>query len=154
MWERALFTQISVVKLNPHLKFRNCVVLIVYNLVFHGAEVHRMLDNCWVTRSNGIRYRKRKESMWIFSGKMWMHNLLLKMASIMKILTQLWGNNYNITWWASLSIKALFSVMKNLWYSEKNQNQSWPLQLPYKVFQQLLTWGRFILYIGKTFKCF
>lgn len=41
-----IYTDQSVGKLNPHLKFRNCAVLIVYNLVFHGAEVHRMLDNC------------------------------------------------------------------------------------------------------------
>ena len=29
-----------------HLEFCNSVVLIVSNLVFHGAEVHRMLDDC------------------------------------------------------------------------------------------------------------
>ncbi len=28
----------------PHLEFCHCVVLIVSNLVFHGAEVHRMFD--------------------------------------------------------------------------------------------------------------
>lgn len=54
---------------NPHLKFCNCVVLIVCNLVLHGAEVHGMFDNCWVTRGNCICYWKREKSMGIFPGK-------------------------------------------------------------------------------------
>lgn len=55
--------------IDTHLEFCNCVVFIVYNLVFHGAEVHRMLDYCWVTRSNRIRNWKREESMGVFPGK-------------------------------------------------------------------------------------
>lgn len=51
---------------SPHLEFCNCVVLIVIYLVFHGAEVHGMLDDGWVTRSNRICYWKGEESMGVF----------------------------------------------------------------------------------------
>lgn len=53
----------------PHLEFCNRIVVIVSNLVFHGAEVHRMFDDHWVTRSNCICYWKWEESMGIFPGK-------------------------------------------------------------------------------------
>lgn len=41
-----------------HLEFCNCAVLIVHDLVFHGAEVHWMFDDHRVSGSDCISYWK------------------------------------------------------------------------------------------------
>lgn len=58
----------KIITENSHLKFSNCVVLIISNFVFHGTKIHRMFDDHWVTRSDCIRYWKWEESMGVFPG--------------------------------------------------------------------------------------